>query len=431
MTDFFENEVKNYSIYACERAIPSGIDGLKPSQRKVIFGMQKKFPTQEVKVSIASAGIMEISAYHHGSLDGVIVNMSQSFAGSNNMPLLDGIGQFGSRISSDPAASRYIFTKVSNVCKQLFKSVDDNILEWNVDDDIKVEPKYYLPIMPLLLINGAEGMGTGFASRVFAYNPKDLKEAILSILKGKTAKPLVPWFRGFKGTISKENDQTIISGCLEVVNTTNIKITELPIGQYTIRYRDVLNTLEDKGLIKSYDDMSTEEYTLFSVKVAREITSKSHHDLLKMFKLISKDSENLTVWDENFKIRKFDNVNQLLEWFVKFRLTKYDDRKAFIIKDYTEKLEWLSEQSRFIKLYLKNSANWSKKKIDDIKKELIDAKFTRIDDLLSIRISKLTGDSITEHETNIANLQAELKALKTMTNTEMYVQDLTALKLDF
>ena len=193
--DFFSKEVRDYSIYSCMRAIPSGIDGMKTAHRKVLYGMAKEFPTQEVKVSICAATIQAVTAYHHGSLEAVVTGMAQNFVGSNNIPLLEGIGQFGSRITSTPAASRYIFAKLSQSAKQLFKPVDDNILEWLDDDGQKIEPKFYLPVLPLVLINGAEGMGTGFSTYIMGYKPDDLKKRTLEILNGSKKKtPLTPWY---------------------------------------------------------------------------------------------------------------------------------------------------------------------------------------------------------------------------------------------
>lgn len=429
--DFFGTSVRDYSIYACERAIPSGVDGLKPSQRKVLYGMTKEFPTQEVKVSICAATIQAVTAYHHGSLEAVVTGMAQNFVGSNNIPLLEGIGQFGSRITPTPAASRYIFAKLSQQAKQLFRPVDDSIIEWLDDDGQKIEPKFYLPVLPLVLINGAEGMGTGFSTYIMGYKPDDLKKRTLEILNGSKKKtPLTPWYRGFNGTISKNLEgQTVTTGKLEVVNTTTIKITELPIGMFTMKYRDHLNAMEDKDLIKSYDDNSNEQKIEFLVKVTREFSAKSEEELIKAFKLQNRNSETITVWDENGKIRRFDTAEDLLEWFVSYRLTRYEDRRLYMIQSATERAAWLEEQMRFIKLYLTRSTDWAKLKTADIRAELEALSFTRIDDLLAIRISRLTGDSIVELAEKIKLEHAEIEKLKTLTSKDLYIEDLNSLKL--
>jgi DNA topoisomerase II len=428
--DFFGREVREYSVYACERAIPSGVDGLKPSQRKVLYGMMKEYPTQEVKVSISSAQIMSVTAYHHGALDGVMVNMAQAFPGSNNIPLLEGIGQFGSRITPQAAASRYIFAKLSQSAKKLFNPIDDNILEWLDDDGQKIEPKFYLPILPLVLINGAEGMGTGFSTYIMGYNPTALRDASISILNGKKCPELNPWYKGFSGKIWKnEEGQTVVEGHLEVVNTTTIKITELPIGMFTMKYRDHLNNMEDKGLIKSYDDNSNEEKIEFIVKVSREFSASTKQELMKAFKLQSRGSETITVWDEKNKIRRFEKAEDLLTWFVEYRLTRYEDRRQYMIAAALKQLEWLDEQKRFIELYLKKSTEWSKTKIADIRAELESLGFVRIDDLLNIRIQRLTLDAIDELIEKIVSEQANIKTLESTTAKELYIKDLKELKL--
>jgi DNA topoisomerase-2 len=429
LTEFFRDEVRDFSIYSCERNIASGVDGMKPSQRKVIFGMQKKFNNQEVKVSIASAGVMEISAYHHGSLDGVIVNMAQNFPGANNTPLLDAIGQFGSRISPEASATRYIFTQLSDNFRKLFKTVDNNILEYNEDDGILVEPKYYLPVLPTLLLNGSEGMGTGFASSVMAYNPADIKMNILDILKGRTPVPLIPWYRGFTGNIERDGDQAIITGVITVVNTTTLEITELPIGSYTTKYRDTLNSLEDRGIVKSYVDESDEESTKFTVKVSREIAAQDTEKLLQTFKLVKRETENITVWTDEFKIRKFDNVNDYLKWFVSFRVGRYDDRKEYILRSLSAEKDKMDEEIRFIKLYLKRSKVWSEALNKDIISELEAAKFTRIDELLSIRVSRLTGEAIEKMQKQIAEIKSEIEILLKKTAQDLYEEDLNECKL--
>lgn len=428
--EIINNDVRNFSIYNCERSIPSGVDGLKTSQRKVIFGMMKKFPTQEAKVSIVSAGVMEISAYHHGSLDGVIVNMAQNFPGSNNLPYLDAIGQFGSRISPDAAASRYIFTKLTKNFRQIFKSDDDKILEYLDDDGQSIEPKFYLPILPAVLINGADGMGTGFACSIMAYNPTDLKTYIQKKLTGKKITGrLNPWYRGFKGTIERNDDQVVCSGVMEIVNTTTIKITELPIGAYTIKYREVLNGLEDRGIIKSYVDNSTEEKTEFIVTCPRETTKKSTDGLMKVFKLVTKTTENITVWKENGKIKRFDTVESLIDWFIEYRLTRYEDRRQNMLAALREQKSWFEEQMKFIQLYLKRSKVWSGYSDEQVEQELVEEGLCRIDELLSIRVRRLTGESIKDLEKKLSESNTEIGRLEGITAKDLYLDDLNQLKI--
>ena len=430
VTEVFRDEVREFSIYDCERSLPSGVDGLKPSQRKVIYGMIKKFPNQEVKVSIASAGIMEVSCYHHGDLSGVIVNMAQDFPGANNMPYVDPIGQFGSRIGPDASAPRYIFTKLNDNFRRIFKKEDEMILNYLEDDGAQIEPDYYLPIIPNVLINGAEGMGTGFACKILGYNPDDIRQECLAALdpKGKRTK-LIPWYRGFNGDIEKNAEgQTVFTGRLEVVNTTTIKITELPIGSYTKAYREVLNALEEKGIIKDYVDDSKESFTLFTIKCPRETTSNSKEDLLKLFKLITRESENVTVWLDSGRLRKFESVDDLLTWFVAFRTGKYEVRRLKLIEQLKDDLALASEKIRFIKFYIANAKWFSTSKKAEIEERLTKEKFVHIDELMSIRVYNLTRDQIEKLEADIVELQKTLDFYLTTTAQKMYAKELKELK---
>lgn len=423
--EFFAEDVRSFSIYDCQRSLPSGIDGFKPSMRKIIYGMLKKFPTQEVKVSIAAAGIQEVSCYHHGSLEGTMVNMAQSFPGSNNVPFLEDIGQFGSRISPAASATRYIFTKLSDSFRKLYLKEDDSILVHQEDDGTVIEPEYYLPIIPTVLLNGSDGMGTGFACRILAYNPIDLINACEEVIKkGKLKNDLTPWYRGFSGTVEKVGSQTIFTGTLVVDNTTTARVTELPIGMFTQKYREVLNDLEDKGLIKSYVDNSSEEKTEFVVTCPRETLRKTHDDLVKMFKLVARDTENFTVWNERGKLRKFEAAKDLVEWFVDFRLTKYEERRLSLIARSEEVLRRLRERAVFIKFYLKHSKWFSESKKVDIVAKMQEIGFKEIDDLLSIKVYNLTAEQIEELNNKIADEEGTLESLKATTKEKMYLSDL-------
>ena len=263
-----------------------------------------------------------------------------------------------------------------------------------------------------------------------AYNPDELKSYIQKKLTNKKISGrLTPWYRGFNGTIERNGDQVLCKGVIEIINTTTIKIKELPIGSYTIKYREVLNTLEDKNLIKSYVDNSTEESTEFVVTVPRETTKKSIDELLKTFKLITRTTENLTVWKENGTIKRFDTVEDLIDWFVEYRLTRYEDRRLNLIRAQEEQKSWFEEQMRFIQLYLKRSKVWSGMTDQAVVDELVSSGLIRTDDLLSIRVRRLTGDAIEDLKKKIEQSTLEITRLNSMTATDLYLEDLSQLKL--
>ena len=429
IVDFFSTDVRSFSVYDCYRSIPSGIDGFKPSQRKIIYGMNKQFRGDEVKVSIAAASCQSVSAYHHGSLEGVMVNMAQSFPGSNNVPYLDDIGQFGSRISPSAAAGRYIFTRLNENFRRLYLKVDDPILNYGEDDGMSIEPDYYLPVLPTVLLNGAEGMGTGFACKVLSYHPMDLIDTCIAVIKNKPINDLTPWYRGFTGKVNRNGSQTVFTGCYTINNTTTMTITELPIGVFTQKYREVLNDLEDANIIKSYVDNSTEAKTEFVVTCPRDTLKRTHEELIKTFKLAARDTENLTVWTENGKLKKFDSICALIKWFVDFRLTKYKIRQEYQLKEYETELLELNERREFIKYYLDHSEWFSK----STRQQIIDAlpQFTTINSLLNIKIYELTLDEIINLEQKISEISDKITELNNLTPRDLYLKDIKQVKQHF
>jgi DNA topoisomerase-2 len=303
------------------------------------------------------------------------------------------------------------------------------ILNYLEDDGSQIEPDYYLPIIPNVLINGAKGMGTGFACTILNYNPEDIRKECLAALDPKAKRTkLIPWYNGFTGTVTKEGDQTVFTGKLEVVNTTTIKITELPIGSYTKAYREVLNALEEKGIIKDYSDDSKESFTLFTIKCPRETTTNSYEELLKIFKLVARETENVTVWLDNGRLKKFDSVDDLLTWFVKFRTGKYEVRRLKLIEQYEADLALANEKIRFIKFYIANAKWFSTSKKAEIEERLTKEKFVHIDELMSIRVYNLTRDQIEKLEADIVEIEKTLEYYRTTTAQKMYTKELKELK---
>lgn len=430
--EFFDTDFKSFSMYDNERSIPSLIDGLKPTQRKIIYALLVRGENkEEIKVAQLGPYAASVAAYHHGesSICGAVVGLAQNFAGTNNMNLLEPSGQFGSRLSPESAAHRYIFTKFSDNFRKLFRKEDELILQYLDEDGQQIEPETYFPILPISLINGSVGIGTGFATNILCYNPEDIKQRILEILdKKKLSKKLTPWFKGFKGKVERVDNSTLIKGILKIENTTTIKITELPVGMYLFKYKEILNSLEDSGFIKSYEDNSTEDGFEFEITCPRTTTQHSEETLLEKFKLISKDSENFTLWIENHKLKNFKNVDEVVEDFVTIRLRKYEERRLAQIKQIQEEIEFLNERKRFIEFYIQNSQSFSKKNKKQIVEILETNKFKFIDELLDIRIHQLTGEAIEKLEAKLKESKITLDFLKKTNNVEMYKKELAEFK---
>jgi DNA topoisomerase II len=429
---FFDGDFKSFSIYDCQRSIPSLIDGLKTGQRKAIYGMVKRGEgAGEMKVAQAAAYISSVTDYHHGerSMEDALVGLAQDFAGANNMNFLSPEGQFGSRLTSEAASSRYIFTKLHPNFRKLFLKEDDCILDYLTSDGEQIEPKNFIPLLPTVLINGSSGVGTGYASNILSYRPEDLKTYTLDVLSDKDAKTPQPWFRGFKGTVEKEGDNKVeIRGKLEVVNSNTIRITELPIGTFLDKYKTILNRLEEDGLIKSYKDMSNEDTFNFELKVPRTTTELPVETLMVKFKLITKVTENFTLWNENGNLQKFKNVDELMLHFIMYRLGKYEQRRLRLIAMWKAELAWLEEKIRFIEFYIENSTKISKMKKVELQTLLGTMGFTDIDRLFAIRVYNLTGEEIEKLRADIEALEARIRNMEQSTADELYKNDLKEFK---
>lgn len=435
--DFFSSNVKTFSLYDNVRSIPKLTDGLKPSQRKALCGaLSRGENAGELQLERLASLIAAHTDYHHGasSLVGTIVNMANStMPGMNNMNLFVPSGQFGSRLTKEPGAGRYIFTYLSPNFRQLFKKEDDCILKPIIVDGEPIEPETYIPLLPMPLINGASGTGTGHACEIYSYHPNDVRDSVLASLEGKnkTRKSLTPWFRGYHGTVSRVpgTGQVVTAGKLEIVDANTIRITELPLGVYVETYKDFLNELEvstpaKPALIKSYDDRSTEESFDFIVNVPRSTTDLPLETLMTKFKLIGRGTENFTLWSPAGILKKYESPEHVIEDFITWRLEKYEERRQKQIEDAAEQARFQGEQIRFVKFYLKNSKVFK----DTGKKELINLllehNFADYERLMAMPLWNLTRDKIEELEKKLTTTLESLVHLKNDTASAMYTREL-------
>lgn len=434
--NFINSAFKTFSLYDNVRSIPA-IDGLKPSQRKAIYGtLARGENAGELQVERLASYIAQKTDYHHGvtSMVSTIVGLAATkYPGANNMNLFVPEGQFGSRLTKEAGAGRYINTFMSKYFRQLFKKEDEAILEHNTIDGEEIEPKYYLPILPIVLINGATGIGTGHSCEIKSYHPEHIRDAVMKVLEGKKLKhgTLVPWFRGFHGTVERsETGQVIMTGKLQVVNSNTIKITELPVGTFLDQYKDHLNKLEEDGFINDYVDASTEEAFEFTVKVPRSTSVLSIEELNQKFKLIGRDNENFTIWNDSGRLQRLQSAEAVVEMYVPWRLSFYETRRQQLITDTSENIRFQSEVIRFIKFYLANTKVFR----DTSKKELIELmlenEFDDYDRLLSMAIWNLTKDKIAELQKKLEDLKAYLVSLNADTAENMYKRELKAFKYE-
>jgi DNA topoisomerase-2 len=283
----------------------------------------------------------------------------------------------------------------------------------------------------MMLVNGSQGTGTGHASLIMNYHPLQVRDAVVKVLKGKKLKPgtLVPWFKGFSGTVERnqETGQVVITGSYEIVNSTTIKITEIPIGTYLDQYKEILNKLEDEDLIKGYEDRSNETAFDFTITVPRTTTALPHDEIMKRFKLISRDTENFTLWSEDGDLRRYASAEDVIEAFTAWRLTVYDKRLEQLRAETVETIRWLSEKLRFILFYLDNVDSFKNQKKDALIALLLKHDFIDYDRLLAMQIWTLTRDKIEELKKLIDEARKEKARLDADTAPAVYERELKEL----
>ncbi|KAE8670742.1 DNA topoisomerase 2 [Hibiscus syriacus] len=388
-SDFINKELILFSIADLQRSIPSMVDGLKPGQRKILFCAFKRNFVKEAKVSQFSGYVSEHSAYHHGeqSLMSTIIGMAQDFVGSNNINVLRPNGQFGTRNQGgkDAASARYIFTSLSPITRYLFPKEDDGLLDYLNEDGQSIEPSWYVPIIPMVLVNGSEGIGTGWSSFIPNYNPRDIVANVRRLLNDEQMEPMHPWYRGFKGTIeqtaSKESGVTYtITGEIEEVNETTLKIKELPIRRWTQDYKEFLESVitSNDSFIKEFKQFSDDKTVDFEIIMTMENMMLAKQDgLLKKFKLTTMVStSNMHLFDSRGVIKKYDNPEEILEEFFHLRLEFYVKRRKHVLDTLELELLKMDNKVRFILDVVKGDIIVNNRKRADLFLELKEKGFT-------------------------------------------------------
>jgi len=362
-TDFINKEFVLFSNMDNERSIPCLVDGFKPGQRKVMFTcFKRKLYNKEVKVAQLQGSVSEKSAYHHGeaSLIGTIINLAQNYVGSNNINLLLPIGQFGTRYAGghDAASARYITTKLSPITSHIFNIEDENLLKFNKDDNLWVEPEWYMPIIPMVLVNGAEGIGTGWSTKIPNYNPREIVKNLKRMINGGELKPMIPWYKNYQGTIEQLDSQKFVcNGEIAQLANNKIEITELPIRVQTQKYKEDLEKMtqgSEKAPAQITDavNYSSDEKVRFVVTMTEEKLHKAETGpggLHAFFKLqATMSTSSMVLFDHLGCLRKYETTEEILQEFFDLRLKYYAKRKRHMEGALGADLAKLSNQARFI-----------------------------------------------------------------------------------
>jgi len=461
--EFINNDMIHFSIYDNERSIPNICDGLKICLRKILFAALKKKLTSEIKVAQFSGYVSEQSCYHHGeaSLNGAIIGLAQNFVGSNNINLFKPEGQFGTRLQGgkDAASERYIFTYLNPITRKIFSELDDAILDYIDDDGSSVEPIYYVPIIPMILVNGTKGIGTGFSTDIMCYNPIQIISYLEAKLNNVSNKALLiePYYQGFKGKIypcDATHKKYIIKGCYETIGPDKIRISELPVGTWTQDYKEFLEGLLDTKSSKSKSSKANDEYVKDFVDMSTDITvdfevtfypgilsklvSEDHdysiNGLEKYLKLYtSQCTTNMHLFNEKEQLNKYDNVYEIVDSYYTIRYDYYAKRKKYIIERIERELKVLSNKARFIQYNLDDKIDLRKKSKDAIYKIMEDFKFDLGETHDYNYLVKMPMDSVckenvekllNEHELK----KNELATISACSLEHMWLKELDALK---
>ncbi len=338
-TDFVNKELILFSMADNMRSIPSVVDGLKPGQRKVLFTCFKRNLKKDMKVVELAGSILGLTAYQHGetSLQSTIVGLAQTFVGSNNINCLEPSGNFGSRLQggSDCASARYIYTRLSPFARRIFHSADEPLLTYNTDDEHTIEPETYVPVVPMVLINGADGIGTGWSTSIPNYNPEDIVDNLRLLMAGEPMKPMTPWFRDFKGNVTQmAPDRYKFSGIIKQTGENEVEITELPIRMWTQDFKDkiveIIKADKVPAFVKDYDDYNTHEQVHFVIRMEeKHMKAAVEEGLEEKFKLSrSIATSNLVAFDAEGRITKYATVEDIMKEFYGIRIKFYEKRKV-------------------------------------------------------------------------------------------------------
>ena len=450
VSDYINKELIHFSYYDNQRSIPNIMDGFKPSQRKIMHIALKYIMNDSLKVAQFAAKVSEKTDYHHGevSLMGAIIGMAQNFVGSNNANLLNPNGMFGSRLhgGKDASAPRYIFTETTNIAKTLFNTQDSPLLNYLQSDGMTIEPDWFVPVLPMILINGTKGIGTGFSSEVLKYNLNDVANYILKMLNDeKPVKNLTPWYRGFDGTIKRISSGKYVSyGKWEFDDSKfMIKITELPIGMWTKTYDDFIkDSITNKTFGINYQIarnsdskinlelyLESESYTSFKSMTPDEFASK--------FKLSTKLSgTNMYLFNHHGMITKYKNVYSIIKEYFSVRLEYYLKRKNNLIEQLEYEIMILKNKVRFIKFVKDGTIKPLNLSDQSLLELLINKKFdidTKLYDeqslqsysyLVNIQYRMITNENAEKLTNQYKSKLEELEIIKNTTTKDMWKSDI-------
>jgi len=345
--------------------------------------------------------------------------MAQDYVGANNINLLEPKGQFGTRLQpsgSDASSPRYIFTHLNELSFHIYNQLDNPLLEYNEDDGVKIEPKWYIPILPMILVNGTEGIGTGYSTKVPPHDPEIIIKNLFNMMDDKPLENMIPWFRGFRGKIESKGlnnnnmEQYINKGIYKINADDSMIISELPIGRWIDDYKIYLESLlvdksvenkNNKQCLLNITNNSTNKVVNFTLKFrGDDLYYMSKKDEIEnTFKLTDSkytNYSNMHLYNSKGIICKYDTVNDIIKEFYFIRLVYYTKRKEYMLKNMQKELNIYESKVRFIEEFINGTINILHKEDEEIEQLLVERNYPKFgkDDI---------DGSNTVNSTNIAN----------------------------
>ena len=422
------NEWKSFAMYTVEsRAIPNMIDGLKPVQRFYLYSSLVNSKKDFKKVSAVS-GIISDYGYNHGESSAAGAGQLMAATWNNNICLIEGRGSFGTRLVQEAGAARYVYSRVHDNFSKYVKDIDLSPIH---EDPEHQPPSFYLPIIPMVLVNGTKGIATGFATNILPHNPSDLKKACLQYIKnGKIQTPLGIKFPDYTGEVEQsEEDPTkyVSYGTFKRSGKTAVSITEVPYGFDREGYVKVLDKLEEEGDIVSYEDKCNKDGFHFEVKLKQSSVKWNDSKLIAKFKLSKPFSQNLTVIDFDGKLREYSSAKQLVKDFCDYRNGILQQRIDARVNEFTEQVRWLNVKMEFVQANVDDRIVFKNNNKAQVVKQIMQETSALGGDtnrLLALSFLNCTKEEIVNLKKQIADATETLSFWHTTSPQEQFITDL-------
>lgn len=418
------------AIYTAEeRGIPLFADGLKPVQRFLICHALQKQKGKFEKVTSLSA--ISHLGYHHGEQSAATALTSMAADYNNNLPLFEGDGNFGNVLNPSAGAPRYIYARLSPLFELIFKDMD---LCPAHDDPEHIPPKYYLPIIPIVLVNGSKGIATGYATDIPPHDPLSIIDWLIERNKKEQPKSEIkPKYYGFEGTVTKFEDHYEIAGNYELVGSNKIRVTELPRGYTCLSYDNHLRKLIEKGMIVDYENNSRMNRFDYLIILKRG-TKWTDAEIRKNLKLNTTHTWNLTTVANEGKIQEWSKTTgivDMMEAFYIFRLPFIEKRIQIKIAYFDELLKYQLALQKFCMDVIQKRFKFDGLTDNDFHDKLISDYHTPesyVDRIMNMPVRNFTTNMITKLEKNISETKQELDYYQNTNSKKEYIKDLTELR---